>query len=500
MRGMCRQTVFVRVRGLATGALVVVLGLTQPAWGQCDPQELAQLVAADAAAEDWFGGAVAMDGDTAIVGAEGDDNDAGVNAGAAYVFMRTGTTWVQVAKLTASDGQAEDGFGTYVAVQGDTVVIGAYRGDRMGAEDTGAAYVFVRSNGVWAQQAKLTSTTTQAGDRFGHNLAIDGDIVLIGATEMDRAGGDGPGSAYVFVRSGETWAEQARLNASDGDPGDGFGIEVAVSGDTALVGAYADQVGEWIWAGSAYVFVRSGTGWAEEAKLVAPDASNIDIFGSAVALVGDTALVGAQNDSFPGGVVHAGSVRVFERIADGWIHRVKLVASDAARNDHFGVSIALANDMAVIGAYWDSHSGGDYAGSAYVFTRSGAVWGEAGKMIASDAAPSDDFGVCVALSGDTAVIGAGQGDVAGMADAGSAYIFDLNCLVCPGDLDCDGQVAFLDINPFVLRLSNPSAYVGMYPDCPDRNADIDGNGAVDFGDINPFVTLLSTQSLPAACP
>lgn len=492
MNMMHTQSALARGLVLAVAWFWLVTGLTQPARGQCDPQEVAKLVAADGAQGDWLGGGVAVDGDTAIVGSIADDNNAGADAGAAYIFMRTGTTWTQVAKLTASDAHAGDEFGSHVALQGNTAVIGAFRGDREGVSNTGAAYVFVRSGGAWIEQAKLTSTTTQAGDRFGRILAIDGDTVLIGATEMDRAGGDGPGSAYVFVRSGETWTEQARLNASDGDPGDGFGVEVAVSGDSALVGAYADAVGGLALAGSAYVFVRSGATWTEQTKLIASDAGEHDGFGSAVALAGDRALIGAQGDNHAGGS-WAGSVYVFERAADLWTERTKLTAVDAASGDYFGVSVALHGETALIGAHGVDSAGGAEAGAAYVFRRSGGLWTQAAKLTAADGAPWDVFGACVRLDADTAVIGAWWDDVAGLVDAGSAYIFDLNCLVCPGDLDCDGQVAFLDINPFVLRLSNPSAYVGMYPDCPDRNADIDGNGAVDFGDINPFVILLSAR-------
>ena len=305
-------------------------------------------------------------------------------------------------KLTASDGAADDHFGLSVSLSGDTAVVGAWN------DGAGSAYVFVRSKTTWTEQAKLTASDGAAFDRFGRAVAIDGDTAVVGASW--------DGSAYVFVRSGATWAEQAKLVASDA-AGDHFGNSVSLSGDTAVVGApHDDDAGSE--SGSAYVFVRSGTTWTEEAKLTASDAAAGDWFGFSVSLSGDTAVVGAWRDD--DARTDSGSAYVFVRSGRGWAEKAKLVASDPAFGDSFGTSVSLSGDTAVVGA---PHDGG--AGSAYVFVRSGTAWAEKAKLVASDGATGDSFGWSVSLSGDTAVVGAPHDGDAGF-ESGSAYVFPVS--------------------------------------------------------------------------
>ncbi len=256
----------------------------------------------------------------------------------------------EVAKLIASDAAAFDSFGTSVAVSGDTAVVGVWLDDHVGGNtDEGSAYVFVRSGGVWAQQAKLIASDAAANDRFGLSVAVSGDTVVVGAHFDDHAVGIDHGSAYVFVRSGGVWTQQQKLIASDAAADDQFGYSVAVSGDTAVVGAWADNHLGGNDAGSAYVFVRSGVVWIEQAKLIASDAELFENFGNSVAVSGDTAVVGARNDNYPGGV-QAGSAYVFVRSGGGWTQQVKLTPSDAAVSDEFGISVAVSGDTAVVGA------------------------------------------------------------------------------------------------------------------------------------------------------
>src|SRR6185503_19688910 len=192
----------------------------------------------DAAAGDLFGDSVAVSGDTAVVGAIGDD-DGGTSSGSAYVFVRSAGVWSQQQKLTASDALAGDEFGYSVAVSGDTAVVGA-RSDSDAGTFSGSAYVFVRSAGVWSQQQKLTASDAAAGDFFGFSVAVSGDTAVVGAIFDDDAG-SGSGSAYVFVRSAGVWSQQQKLTASDAAASDSFGASVAVSGDTAVVGASFDS-------------------------------------------------------------------------------------------------------------------------------------------------------------------------------------------------------------------------------------------------------------------
>jgi microcompartment protein CcmL/EutN len=374
--------------------------------------EVAKLTASDAASGDQFGTSVAVSGDTAVIGAFLDD-DAGSGSGSVYVFTRSGTTWTEQQKLTASDAAAADIFGNSVSVSGDTAVIGAVQDDDAGGT-SGSAYVFTRSGTTWTEEAKLTASDAAAGDRFGNSVAVSGDTAVVGAFLDDDAGGTS-GSAYVFTRSGTTWTEQQKLTASDAAANDEFGISVAVTGDTTVIGATGDANE----SGAAYVFTRSGTTWTEQAKLIASDVALDDDFGRSVAVTGDTAVVGASSNDDAGS--GSGSAYVFIRSGTTWTEEAKLTASDAAAADIFGNSVSVSGDTAVVGASSNDDAGSG-SGSAYVFTRSGTTWTEEAKLTASDAATGDIFGRSVAVSGDTAVVGASSNDDAG-SGSGSAYVF-----------------------------------------------------------------------------
>ena len=376
--------------------------------------EIAKLLDSNGEASDGFGTSVAVDGDTAVIGALQADGNVG-GTGAAFVFLRNAGVWTEQAKLSAIDGAASDGFGGSVALDGDTVVIGAIFHDDNGS-NSGAAYVFTRSAGVWTEQAKLTASDGAASDLFGRSVAVDGDTAVIGADDDDD-NGTNSGSAYVFTRSGTTWSQQAKLTASDATPADRFGGSVAVDGDTAVIGAsFADD----FLSGSAYVFTRSGTAWTEQQKLKASDTAPSDFFGDSVAVDADTAVISAHGDDDID--TEAGSAYVFTRSGTTWTEQQKLKAGDGAALDSFGRAVALDGDTAVIGSRADDDNGTD-SGSAYVFIRSGITWTEQQKLAASDGAPFDRFGESVAVSGTTVVIGAILDDDNG-TNSGSAYVFE----------------------------------------------------------------------------
>ena len=316
-----------------------------------------KLTASDGAADDWFGYSVSIDGDTAIIGAIF-DRDNGDFSGSAYVFVRINGVWSEQQKLTASDGEAYDQFGWSVSIDGDTALIAAY-GD---GSYSGSAYVYVRSNGVWSEQAKLTaSDAATTSDYFGYSVAIDGDTAVIGAY-WDDDNGSNSGSAYVFVRSNGVWSEQQKLTASDGAAGDYFGSSVAIDGDTVVIGAHWDDDNDYN-SGSAYVYVRSNDVWSEQAKLTASDGASRDFFGYSVAIDGDTALIGAYADNDNG--ANSGSAFMYVRSNGVWSEQAKLTASDRAQYDDFGYSVSIDGDTAVIGAYGDNDNGYD-SGSAYI--------------------------------------------------------------------------------------------------------------------------------------
>ena len=398
--------------------------------------EIAKLVASDASEKDLFGSSVAIDGDTVVIGTIWDSDSASVHAGSAYIFMRDqgGTdAWGQVAKLTASDAAGWDYFGWSVAISGDTVVVGARYNSLSGLNESGAAYIFTRNQGgadAWGQVAKLTASDAASYDDFGYSVAISGDTVVVGAVRDDHPGMYNAGSAYVFMRDqggADAWGEMLKITASDAEPGDEFGTSVAIHGDTVVVGALLDDHPGMLEAGSAYIFMRNQGGantWGQVAKITASDGEAGDEFGVSVAVDVDTAVVGVAG--------YAGErAYVFERDSggtDAWGQVAKLTASDASSNDDFGFSVAVNQDIVVVGAKFGGPSGTANAGSAYIFMRNegGAnAWGEAAKLTASDGADEDRFGISVAVDGEIAVIGANGDDYSDMTSAGSVYIFGL---------------------------------------------------------------------------
>jgi hypothetical protein len=312
----------------------------------------AYLKAPNAASNDVFGWVVAASGNTIVVGAIGEssnqttitngptasaDNSAS-GAGAAYVFVRSGGSWTQEAYLKAPNAASGDVFGRAVAISGDTIVVGALGEDsnqttitngttasaNNSVNEAGAAYVFVRSGTTWTQQAYLKAPNAGGGDEFGSAVAISGDTIVVGASGEDSnqttitndtsASADNSaseaGAAYVFVRSGGAWTQQAYLKAPNAENGDVFGRAVAVSGDTIVVGASAEDSNQTTiingmtasgdnsasGAGAAYVFVRSGGVWTQQAYLKAPNAESNDVFGWVVAASGSTIVVGATGE------------------------------------------------------------------------------------------------------------------------------------------------------------------------------------------------------------
>ena len=312
------------------------------------------LTASDGAAEDRFGYSVSLDGDTLVVGSK---VEGFFPVGSAYVFTRSGTGWTEQAKLTASDGAAYDRFGYSVSVDGDTIVVGA-SGD---GNDSGSAYVFTRSGTSWTEQAKLTASDPSPDHRFGESVSLFEDTLVVGATRHNIGSFYVTGAAYVFTRSGTSWTEQAKLTASDPSPDDRFGESVSVDGDTIAVGASGDN-----FEGSTYVFTRSGTSWTEQAKLTASDGVSGDEFGWSVSLFEDRLVVGAPlNDH--NGISDPGSAYVFTRSGTSWTEQEKLTASDAAAGDQFGYSVAVGQTTVAVGAYERDGVNGSNSGAVYVF-------------------------------------------------------------------------------------------------------------------------------------
>lgn len=341
--------------------------------------------------------------------------------GAAYsgphVYAGSGETWSEAGELILEEGTTDDFWSPEVAMEGTTVVAGDPT--HGSGELTGVVYVFERSDGSWPQVAELAAGDGMPGDGFGSSIAISGDVLVIGAPGDDDQG-EHSGSAYVFTRSNGTWSEVVKLTASDGEDRDFFGSAVAVAGDFALIGARDDDDNGGD-SGSVYVFQRSDESWSETAKLHPSDGSAGDKFGNDVAMDGDVAVVGAfQGDSdVPG----TGSAYVFERSTDTWTEATKLAATENMEGTYFGRTVAVDGDLAVIGAPGPFGGEGQLPGTVYVFD-GGAQWAQVAAFTPNDTEPKDGYARDVAVAGSVVVVGAPwDGD---RRSSGSAYVFDLS--------------------------------------------------------------------------
>lgn len=438
---------------LAVG-LAVVFGFSAALSAQTAiEEEDLQLVGTDTQPFDHFGNSVAIEGDTMVVGAA--FANGGTNGqGAAYVFERSNGAWVQRSKLIASDGATDDEFGSSVSISGDTVLVGAGLGDA-GAGDEGAAYVFTRTGNSWSEQQKIVASDGNPSDFFGYRSHIDGNLLVIGAPLAD--------SAYVFELAGGVWLERAKLVSSSSESFR-FGSSVAVQGDSVFIGDSSEGA-----SGALYVFARSGNSWVEAQRLEASDAGVIPTFGDSVAVDGDTLVVGAAD--LNSGFTTAGAAYVFTLSNSSWVEQAKLIASDASVGDRVGDSVAVSGDDIVLGAPADHADGNqNSAGAAYRFARSGTSWSESSKLIGSGASAGDEFGRAVAIQGDLALVGSQRTE--------AVFAFGLV------DADGDGFLASVDCND-----ANPAINPGVVVDgVPLTGVDNDCDGDVDEDFVGSEVT------------
>ena len=410
--------------------------------------EQAYLKAPNADEDDRFGHNVAISGDTAVVGAYYEasnqasisNNDtasadnSNLRSGAVYVFRRTGSTWTQEAYIKASNGNAEDRFGSDVAISGDTIVVGAWgedsnqttitNGATASADntstDSGAVYVFKRTGTTWVQEAYLKAANSGAGDYFGETVAISGDTIVVGAGGEDSnqttitngatASADDTstdsGAVYVFKRTGSTWAQEAYIKAANADVDDYFGWPVAISGDTIAVassyedsnqttitnGATASADNSSLYSGAVYVYKRTGSTWAQEAYIKAANAEADDFFGWDVAIADDTLVISASDEesgqntitngtgtSADNSVVDAGAVYIYKRTGSTWAQEAYLKAPNPDVDDYFGYFVSISGDLVAVSSYDEDSNqvgitNGASASADNSWNKSGAVY------------------------------------------------------------------------------------------------------------------------------
>ncbi len=479
-------------------AAFVISQLSAPANAQsCAPFEISKLLASDLAANDSFGSAVAILGDTAVIGAYRDLPDGNAMAsGSVYVFHFDGIQWVEQTRLNPADSSR--GFGFSVAIDTDIIVVGARFDDANGSA-SGAAYIFRFNGNQWVQESKVIASDGRRNDEFGYSVAVDGNVVVVGAPQNNLSG---PGWAYVYRFNGTDWIQETKLIASDGQPKDDFGQAVAISGNAALIGAWnTGNTGQSFpdGEGAVYVYRFTGTQWTQETIIPTPTPlpGERNRFGNAISLEGDLALIGASPISVSNPIAPGGVAYIY-RCIDGeeWRNEATLIASDIQPGDRFGASVSLSGDLAAVGAWgqWSIDEpcsqnppfpGVCNVGAAYIFQlQTDSTWQEQAKLISSDAAEGDLFGWAVAIDADKALAGAWRNEDAG-PNSGSAYIFDLACTTpCLVDFTNDGVVDVLDFFAFITLFQ-----------ASDPAADLTGDGNIDVLDFFEFISLFN-----AGCP
>ena len=398
---------------------------------------------------DWFGYSIAVDGNTIVVGAP--EHDEKINAstyhifqGTAYVFEKSGGSWTEVKRLRAFGGKSYERFGKSVAIDKDVIVVGATITD-----SHGSAYIFVKSQNGWPilETAKLTSWFGGTNDWFGYSVAIEGDTVVVGSMQHDVSGKTDQGEACVFVRPAGGWIDMTKesctLRASDGKADEFFGRFVSISNNTIIVGSDAHGTGDSAYQGAVYVYEKPDTGWVthtvltEQAKLMASDGAEYDHLGYSVAIDGNTIVAGAPGFHSTG-KTNLGAAYVFVKSGTHWIdmeETAEFRAADGMEDDFFGHAVAIDGNTIVIGSPYHNRTDKDPTGlpyyipdmgAVYTFSRPSGGWHDLqtkAAMISSDGRANDHLGKSVAISGSTIIAGAPDQDLSGKTDQGAAYVF-----------------------------------------------------------------------------
>ena len=412
-----------------------VLGSAGVAHGQL--YEMAKLYASDGAGGDYYGASVGLDDNLAIAGARHDSP-----SGSAYVHRFTGDSWLQEAKLLPFDGGVDDWFGAAVDVSGEFAIVGAPFDDDFGSA-SGSAYVFVHDGESWDGGGKLLPADGAAAAEFGAAVAIDGEVAIVGAPFAPYQE-HFPGAAYIFRYVGSARAQEARLVPDVVDIYvREFGRSVAVSGDVAVVGApeYDIEIGpeQWLFSvGAAYVFRYDGNAWNQEAMLMASDFGEEDRFGISVAIDGDVIVVGAGVGADPFG---SGSAYVYRFNGESWVQEIKLHVPAGGAELDMSTAVDVHDDMLVAGAYVIDLGSGSIRCAA-VYEYNGWSWNRTSTIVPADS--EGNFGSALAIDSGFVLAGS-YNDHGATAGSGAAYIFNLAAANCPADVTFDATVDVLDL-------------------------------------------------------
>ncbi len=463
--------------------------------GNAQPAPDAKLTSSLPLVDQQFGAAVALDGVVAVVGAFREDDPVYHvgEYGAAYVYRYDGSAWREEQKLTSPQRGNYEWYGRAVAVSGNVVLVST-RNDEGLPVGAGAVYVYRYDGSTWAEAQKLRAPDEAQGGDFGHSLAIEGDVMLVGSAIQG-------GAAYVFRYDGSTWAEEQKLTSPESFSGTYFGESVALSGSRALIGAWGYEPPQGLNTGAAYVFEYDGSMWNETARLVPSDSLARTQFGLTVALDGDRALIGAPLDREVG--ASAGAAYVFHFDGAAWANEQKITASDPSGFNLFGSAVALEGTQALVGAKNWFPLNEDASGKAYRFAYDAVTesWVEQQGFVPSDGGAGDDFGSAVAMDDGVVLVGAPDHDQP-VAATGAAYIYGVPTATAVEDATPHAPT-LLSVpvpNPFrtqtllTLTLAEPQAVTMDVYDLLGRRVAVLHEGLLAAG-AHPFVW--NAGSLPA---
>jgi len=387
----------------------------------CDLQK--KLLASDPQSVEFLGGynGVDISGNYAIVGAQG-NNENGALAGAAHFFKKEGSEWVNDQKVVPTDVSPNDRFGRSVAIWGDYAIVGSPFDDINGFF-SGSAFIYHRIGQSWIQEYKITPEDGEASDRFGWEVDIWEDYIIVGTLNDYTPAQASTGSAYIFKRDGEIWNQVSKLSPETGCSFDEYGSALSIKDNLALVGAhFNDTLG--VNSGAAYLYANQDTAWVLQQTFVASDGSATAQYGISVSVSEGLATIGAHQDVLDNDTT--GAVYVYRNVDGVWEEEAKLVTPETTTNIAFGISNDHLDDRIVIGTTNANSEFAAQTGAVFVFDHDGTDWVYERKINANDAQNVDFFGVSVAMDGDFIIAGAPGEDTNG-GDAGAAYIHYAEC-------------------------------------------------------------------------
>lgn len=319
-------------------------------------------------------------------------------------------------------GAAGDRFGSKVSISGNYAITGASLDDIGVNADQGSASIYQHNGSNWVLMQKITDATGAAGDNFGSAVSISGNYAIVGAYLDDVGANTDQGSASIYRYNGSTWVLMQKITDATGAPGDAFGISVSISGNYAITGSAGDDVGAVLNQGSASVYQYNGTNWILMNKITDASGAADDFFGATVSISNNYVIVGSYLDDV-GANTDQGSASFYQYNGSNWVFMQKQPDATGAANDNFGLSVSISGNYAIVGAWLDDGVGGLRQGSASIYQYNGTNWVLMNKLTDAAGAAYDYFGSAVCISGNYAIVGAQQDDVAPGIDQGSAAIY-----------------------------------------------------------------------------